>query len=165
MRIGTGFDVHAFCHNRPLILGGVKIPYELGLAGHSDADVVAHAVCDAILGALGQGDIGEHFPDSDAQYQNISSLILLGRVSHTMRQQGFDIENVDITVILQEPRLGAYKEQMKLMLADSMGIDSARVNIKATTTEHLGFTGRHEGIAVQAVVLLKETHENIKIND
>lgn len=165
MRIGTGFDVHAFCHNRPLILGGVEIPYELGLAGHSDADVVTHALCDAILGALGQGDIGEHFPDSDSQYQNISSLILLKRISHCMREQGFAIENVDITVILQEPRLGAYKEQMKLLLADSMGAGSTLVNIKATTTEHLGFTGRREGIAAQAVVLLKETHENIKINE
>lgn len=165
MRIGTGFDVHAFCHNRPLILGGVKIPYELGLAGHSDADVVTHAVCDAILGALGQGDIGEHFPDTDTQYKNIDSLILLQQICQSMREQGFNIGNLDITVILQEPRLGLYKEQMKLTLADSMGIKPALVNIKATTTEHLGFIGRHEGIAAQAAVLLKEIHKDTKTND
>lgn len=165
MRIGTGFDVHAFCRNRPLILGGVKIPYELGLKGHSDADVLTHAICDAILGALGQGDIGEHFPDTDPQYENIGSLILLRHVCSIMRKHGYGIENLDITVIVQEPRLGSYKEQMKRILADIMGINTKLVNIKATTTEHLGFTGRREGIAAQAVVLLKDIHENLKIND
>lgn len=160
MRIGSGFDVHAFCRNRPLILGGVEIPYELGLQGHSDADVLTHAVCDAILGALGQGDIGEHFPDTDPRYENIGSLILLRHVCNIMREHGYDIENLDVTVILQEPRLGPYKGQMKLILADTMAIKAKLVNIKATTTEHLGFTGRREGIAAQAMVLLKDTHEN-----
>lgn len=160
MRIGTSFDVHAFCRNRPLILGGVEIPYELGLKGHSDADVLTHAVCDAILGALGQGDIGEHFPDTDPQYENIGSLILLRHVCNIMREHDYDVENLDVTVILQEPHISGYKGRIKIILAETMGIKPKSVNVKATTTEHLGFTGRREGIAVQAVVLLKEIHEN-----
>lgn len=159
MRIGSGFDVHAFGRNRKLILGGVEIPYELGLQGHSDADVLTHAVCDAILGALGQGDIGEHFPDNDPRYANIDSLVLLKHVCNIMHEHGYELENLDVTVILQEPRMSYYKGQIKLLLAETIGTNPANVNIKATTTEHLGFTGRHEGIAAQAVVLLKDKHE------
>lgn len=159
MRIGSGFDVHAFGRNRKLILGGIEIPYELGLKGHSDADVLTHAVCDAILGALGQGDIGEHFPDTDPKYANIGSLILLKHVCNIMREHGYAMANLDVTVILQEPRISPYKGQIKLLLADTIGANPANINIKATTTEHLGFTGRREGIAAQAVVLLKDIHE------
>lgn len=159
MRIGNGFDVHAFGRNRRLILGGIEIPYELGLVGHSDADVLTHAVCDAILGALGQADIGKHFPDTDPKYKDIGSLVLLKHVCNLMREHGYEIENLDATVILQEPRIASYKGPIKLMLAETINTSPANVNIKATTTEHLGFTGRREGIAAQAVVLLKDIHE------
>lgn len=155
MRIGTGFDVHAFGRGRRLILGGVEIPHELGLMGHSDADVLTHAICDAILGALGRGDIGEHFPDTDPAYKGICSLDLLEQVCGLMRKDGYEIENVDATLIMQAPKVGLYKAQIKAKLAAAMDVAENIVNIKATTTEHLGFTGRCEGVAAQAMILLK----------
>jgi 2-C-methyl-D-erythritol 2,4-cyclodiphosphate synthase len=155
MRVGTGFDVHAFAEGRKLVLGGVEIEYCKGLAGHSDADVLIHAVMDAILGACGLGDIGIHFPDSDMKYKNISSLALLEEVRKKMSAKGFDIENIDTVLILQEPKVFKYFEEMKGNVAGTLKIDIARVNLKATTTEHLGFCGRGEGVAAQAVALLK----------
>ncbi len=154
MRVGQGFDVHAFCEGRKLILGGVEIPHESGLAGHSDADVLVHAVCDALLGAAGLGDIGHHFPDSDPQYAGIDSMKLLARVMQSLSELGWSVNNLDATVIAQFPRLAPYIASMRESLASAMGMDVDRCNIKATTTEHLGFTGRGEGIAAQAVVLL-----------
>lgn len=160
MRIGTGFDVHAFGRGRKLILGGVEIPFELGLAGHSDADVLTHAICDAILGALGRADIGAHFPDNDPQYAGVCSLELLKSVCKLMRADGYAIINIDTTVIMQVPKLGPHKLQIRDKLAETMQISPNAINIKATTTEHLGFTGRQEGVAAQAVVLLKNITEN-----
>ncbi len=155
MRIGHGYDVHALATGRPLILGGVRIAYPKGLAGHSDADVLIHAICDACLGAAGLGDIGRHFPDSDPQYQGISSRVLLGRVRDTLIDKQLQIANVDSTVIAQAPRLLPYVEQMRANIAADLGLAEDRVNIKATTTERLGFAGREEGIAAHAVVLLE----------
>lgn len=155
MRVGTGFDVHAFVGGRKLILGGVKIEYGKGLAGHSDADVLVHAVMDAVLGACGLGDIGIHFPDSDMKYKDISSLALLEEVRGKMSSKGFEIENIDTILILQQPKIFKYFERMKENIAGTLKIDIARVNLKATTTEYLGFCGRGEGIAAQAIVLLK----------
>jgi len=155
MRIGHGYDVHAFATGRPLVLGGVRIAYPKGLAGHSDADVLIHAICDACLGAAGLGDIGRHFPDSDPQYQGISSRVLLGRVRDALIEKQLQIANVDSTVIAQAPRLLPYVEQMRANIAADLGLAEDRVNIKATTTERLGFAGREEGIAAHAVVLLE----------
>lgn len=155
MRVGTGFDVHGFAEGRKLILGGVEIEYDKGLAGHSDADVLIHAVMDAILGACGLGDIGIHFPDSDMKYKDICSLALLEEVRKKMLAKGFEIENIDTVLILQEPKVFKYFEEMKENIAGTLKIDIARVNLKATTTEHLGFCGRGEGIAAQAIALLK----------
>jgi 2-C-methyl-D-erythritol 2,4-cyclodiphosphate synthase len=154
LRIGIGYDVHRLVEGRKLILGGVDIPFEKGLLGHSDADVLTHAICDAILGALGLGDIGRYFPDSDPAYKGISSLVLLGEVVTRMQQQLYEIENVDSILIAEKPRLGEYIEQMRTILAKILQTSSDRVNIKATTTEKLGFTGREEGIAAQAIVNL-----------
>lgn len=154
MRIGHGFDAHRFQENRDLVLGGVTVPYHLGLAGHSDADVLTHAVCDALLGAIGEGDIGRHFPDSDAKYKNISSLLLLGFVIKGVYKHGYSIGNIDVTVICQEPKLSPYIDQMREKLAACCQVEKKRVNIKATTTEKMGFTGRLEGISCHAVVLL-----------
>jgi 2-C-methyl-D-erythritol 2,4-cyclodiphosphate synthase len=154
MRTGIGFDVHAFEEGRKLILGGVDIPHNMGLAGHSDADVLVHAVMDAILGACGLGDIGMHFPDNDKKYKDISSLKLLEEVKNKMKTEGFSVENIDTILILQEPKVFRYFEAMKKNIADPLGIDAKKVNIKATTTEHLGFCGRGEGIAAQAIALL-----------
>lgn len=153
MRIGHGFDVHALVVGRPLIIGGVLIPFEQGLAGHSDADVLLHAVCDALLGAAGEGDIGEHFPDTAADFKNIDSRRLLRRV-HELIAAKWTVINVDATVIAQAPRLSAYKAQMATNIAADLRIDPSQVNVKAKTTERLGFTGRGEGIAAEAVVLL-----------
>jgi len=153
-RIGQGFDVHAFCEGRKLILGGVEVPYDLGLAGHSDADVLIHAICDALLGAAGLGDIGHHFPDSDMQYAGIDSTKLLSEVVRNLDQRGWEVNNLDATVIAQAPKLAPYIAGMRQRLAEVMLIDVDRLNIKATTTERLGFTGRGEGIAAQAIVLL-----------
>ncbi|MDQ7011263.1 MAG: 2-C-methyl-D-erythritol 2,4-cyclodiphosphate synthase [Mariprofundaceae bacterium] len=154
LRIGQGFDVHAFAENRRLVLGGVEIPHPLGLAGHSDADVLAHAICDALLGAVGEGDIGRHFPDDDPRYRDADSMTLLQSVLDTVAAVGWRIVNVDATVIAQEPRLAPFVSRMRERLASVLDIAPAQVNIKATTTEHMGFTGRKEGIAAQAVALL-----------
>lgn len=154
MRIGQGFDVHAFAENRKLILGGVEIPYELGLAGHSDADVLIHAICDALLGAAGLGDIGHHFPDNDPKYAGIDSTKLLSEVMCNLADKGLKVGNIDATVIAQRPKLATYIPAIRERLAGLLEIEIDLCNIKATTTEKLGFTGRGEGIAAQAVVLL-----------
>ncbi len=155
MRVGTGFDVHAYASGRKLILGGVEIDHEKGLEGHSDADVLVHAIMDAILGACGLGDIGIHFPDSDMEYRDISSLSLLGEVRKKMEAEGFEIENIDTVLILQEPKVSKYFGKMEENIADILKIDISQINLKATTTEHLGFCGRGEGAAAQAIALLK----------
>lgn len=154
MRIGMGYDVHRLTEGRDLILGGVKIPFEKGLLGHSDADVLIHAVMDALLGAAGLGDIGLHFPDTDEQYRGISSVRLLSRVGDLLEQAGYYIENIDATVIAQRPKLRPYISQMEKNMADALKIDPALVNVKATTEEGLGFTGAGEGISAQAVCAL-----------
>jgi 2-C-methyl-D-erythritol 2,4-cyclodiphosphate synthase len=156
MRVGFGYDVHAFVRDRPLFLGGVEIPHTHGLLGHSDADVLLHAICDALLGAAGLGDIGRHFPDSDPAYKGISSLLLLERTVDLIAQHGFRVQNVDSTVVLQRPRLAPYIDRMVEAVASVMKVSPGRVNIKATTTEKLGFTGREEGIAAYAVALVVE---------
>ncbi|NLJ78353.1 MAG: 2-C-methyl-D-erythritol 2,4-cyclodiphosphate synthase [Tissierellia bacterium] len=152
MRIGVGYDVHSLVEDRKLIIGGVDIPFEKGLLGHSDADVLVHAIMDSILGALGCGDIGKHFPDTDARYRNISSLILLERVHDIMRERGYRVGNVDTTVIAQRPKLAPYIEEMKENIGKVLGTED--VNIKATTTEQLGFEGRGEGMAAYSVCIL-----------
>jgi len=154
LRIGQGFDVHAFCEGRKLILGGVDVPYSRGLAGHSDADVLTHAVCDALLGAAGLGDIGHFFPDTDQSYKDANSLDLLAEVIRHVDKNGLMVAHVDATVLAQEPKLASHMPDMKRNLADIIGVDASCINIKATTTEHLGFTGRKEGIAALAVALL-----------
>lgn len=155
MRIGTGYDVHRLAEGRPLVLGGMEIPFEKGLAGHSDADVLIHAIMDALYGAAGLGDIGQHFPDSDPAYRNISSLLLLRRCREDLLAAGYEIENIDSTVIAQAPRILPYLPQMRARIADALDIDGSRLNIKATTEEGLGFTGEGLGIAAQAVALLR----------
>jgi 2-C-methyl-D-erythritol 2,4-cyclodiphosphate synthase len=154
LRIGQGFDVHALVAGRELILGGIKIPYERGLLGHSDADVLIHALCDALLGAAALGDIGRHFPDSDARYQGADSRMLLREVVKKLKAAGFYVVNVDATIIAQAPRMAPHIPQMINHLALDLGLPETAVNVKATTTEGLGFTGRGEGIAAQAVCLL-----------
>lgn len=154
IRVGHGFDVHAFAENRKLIVGGVEIPFHLGLAGHSDADVLLHAISDALLGAVGLGDIGRHFPDTDAAFAGIDSRILLRRVAEQLRERGWRVGNVDATVIAQAPRMAPHIARMTAHIADDLGIAIDRVNVKATTTEKLGFTGRGEGIAAEAVCLI-----------
>jgi len=156
VRIGHGYDVHRLTQGRKLILGGVDIPYELGLLGHSDADVLTHAVMDALLGAAGLGDIGKAFPDNDPAYADISSLLLLDCVMKMLAQAGFSVGNVDVTVIAQRPKLAGYIPRMREVLAAHMGVSPDLVNVKATTEEGLGFTGSGEGIAAHAVVLLEE---------
>lgn len=159
MRIGNGFDVHALVEGRDLILGGITIAHDKGLSGHSDADVLTHAVMDALLGAAGMKDIGSHFPDTDCAYHNISSLILLNAVMDKLREKDLMVEYVDAVIVAQRPKIAPYMEQMKERLAAIMNISIDRINVKATTTEHLGFTGREEGIAAQAVALLKEPQD------
>jgi len=154
-RIGHGFDVHAFAENRKLIIGGVDIPHDLGLAGHSDADVLLHAICDALLGAAGLGDIGRHFPDTDAAFAGIDSRILLRRVAQQLHERGWRVGNVDATIIAQAPKMAPHIARMTAHIADDLGVTIDRVNVKATTTEKLGFTGRGEGIAVEAVCLIE----------
>ena len=156
LRIGHGYDVHRLAAGRKLILGGVEIPYEKGLDGHSDADVLTHAVMDALLGACGLGDIGRHFPDSDERYRGISSLLLLDHVAALLRQQGYGVVNVDVTLIAQAPKVGPYRQQMADNLATHIGISSEQINVKATTEEHLGFTGSGEGMACHAVALVEK---------
>lgn len=154
MRIGHGFDTHRYGPGDHLILGGVRIPFEQGMLAHSDGDVLLHALCDALLGALGQGDIGRHFPDSDAQFRGIDSRVLLRRVAALVGEQGLRVGNADLTLIAQAPRMAAHTDAMRANIAADLGIEAAAVNVKATTTEGLGFTGRTEGIAANAVVLL-----------
>ncbi len=156
MRIGTGYDVHKLTEGRKLILGGVEIPYEKGLLGHSDADVLIHAVMDAILGAAALGDIGKHFPDTDPAFEGISSVVLLKNVSRIITDAGYRIGNIDATVIAQAPRLAPHIEKMRENIAEALACETDRVSVKATTEEHLGFTGRKEGISAQAVCLLEE---------
>lgn len=156
-RIGTGFDFHRLVADRRLVLGGVEIPFELGLLGHSDADVLLHAVCDAILGALGLGDIGRHFPDTDARFKDISSRLLLEDVAGKMRQAGFQIGNLDVTVLAERPKIFRYCDAMRDNLARALDCRSELINIKATSLEGAGAIGRGEGIAAQAAVLLRRT--------
>lgn len=154
MRVGIGYDVHRFIEGRKLILGGLDIPYHMGLLGHSDADVLVHAIMDALLGAASLGDIGKHFPDNDGEYENISSLLLLDKVVEMVRKKGFQCNNVDCTIIAQSPKLSPHIVLMEEKLALHLNIEVDRVNVKATTTEKLGFTGRKEGIAALAICSL-----------
>lgn len=155
MRIGQGFDAHALVAGRKLVIGGVEIPYEKGLAGHSDADVLIHAVCDALLGAAGLGDIGAHFPDTDARFKNIDSRKLLREVARLLAGHSLAVLNVDATVIAQAPKIAPYITQMRNNIAADLGVSAADVNVKAKTTEKLGFIGRGEGIAAEAIALLE----------
>lgn len=154
VRVGAGFDVHPLVEGRPLILGGVRLEHPRGLAGHSDADVLAHAVADALLGAAGLGDLGEHFPPGAPSTAGADSLVLLERVGQMVRERGWRVGNVDCTVIAERPKVAPHREAMRANLARALGIAAADVSVKATTTERLGFTGREEGIAAQAVVLI-----------
>lgn len=156
MRIGHGYDVHRLVGDRDLILGGVNIPHHHGLDGHSDADVLLHAVSDALLGAAGLGDIGRHFPDTDPQYKGADSLKLLEIVGVKVAEAGYRVSNIDVTMIAQRPKLKNYIPQMERNIAGALNIDASRVNVKATTEEHLGFTGNEEGMACHAVCLLEE---------
>ncbi|NDL67999.1 2-C-methyl-D-erythritol 2,4-cyclodiphosphate synthase [Anaerotalea alkaliphila] len=155
MRIGSGYDVHRLVEGRDLVLGGVRIPHPKGLLGHSDADVVVHAVMDALLGAMGLGDIGKHFPDTDPAYEGASSLRLLAKVAELMESQGFMLGNLDATIIAQAPKLLPHMDSMRTNIAAAMDVDRNRINLKATTEEGLGFTGRQEGISAQAVCLIE----------
>lgn len=159
MRIGMGYDVHRLTEDRDLIIGGVKIPYEKGLLGHSDADVLLHAICDALLGAAALGDIGKRFPDSDPQYKGISSLILLKKVGELLEENCFFVENIDATIIAQAPKMRPYIDTMRENIAGELGIDISQVNVKATTEEGLGFTGKGEGISAQAICMLNSPRE------
>ncbi len=154
-RVGLGFDAHAFAAGRRLVLGGVEVPHHLGLAGHSDADVLVHAIMDALLGACAAGDIGAHFPDTDPAYEGISSIVLLEEVIGLVREKGYRVVNADCVVVAQEPRLSPYIDSMRALLASTMRIEPDQVGLKATTTEGMGFTGRGEGIAAIATVLLE----------
>ena len=155
MRTGIGYDVHRLAVGRKLVLGGVVIPFEKGLLGHSDADVLTHAVCDALLGAAGLGDIGEHFPDTDTKYKDISSLTLLAHTKVMIQEKGFVIQNLDTIVFAEMPKIGPYRKQMQQNLGSALNVDPANVNIKATTTEGLGTIGRGEGIAAMCVALVE----------
>ena len=161
MRIGTGYDVHRLTEDRLLILGGVTIPYEKGLLGHSDADVLVHAIMDALLGAAALGDIGKHFPDSEPQYKGISSMKLLAHVRELLEQHGYLVGNIDSTIVAQAPKLAQFLPQMMDNIAEVLGIEATQVNVKATTEERLGFTGSGEGIAAQAVCLLNSVRDEV----
>ena len=156
MRVGYGYDIHRLKAGRKLVLGGVHIPFEKGLLGHSDADVLLHAVCDALLGAAGLGDIGTHFPDTDPRLKDISSMILLERTGEMIREKGFDIANLDTTVLAEAPKLAPYRETMIQRISDALDVPPDRINIKATTMEGIGAVGNREGIAAICMVLLKE---------
>lgn len=164
MRVGMGYDVHRLVPERDLIIGGVKITYEKGLLGHSDADVLLHAIMDALLGAAALGDIGKHFPDNDPAYKGADSLMLLGRVGEILSEEGYVIENIDSTIIAQKPKMAPHIEQMRRNIADTLGLDISRVNVKATTEEGLGFTGTGEGISAQAVALIMSVENYIYDN-
>lgn len=155
LRIGHGYDVHRFCENRKLVLGGVTIDYEKGLLGHSDADVLLHSVCDALLGAAALGDIGKHFPDSDEHYKNIDSMILLKETVRLINYNNYKVVNIDATVVAQQPKIGKYTEKMAENIASACSVPKSFVNVKATTEENLGFTGRLEGISSHAVCLIE----------
>ena len=159
MRVGMGYDVHKLTEGRALILGGEEIPYEKGLLGHSDADVLLHAIMDALLGAAALGDIGKHFPDSDPAYKGISSIRLLEKVTERLAEEGWEIGNVDATILAQKPKLAPHIDEMRANMAKAMNTDPSRVSVKATTEEGLGFTGAEQGIAVQAVCLLHDRRE------
>ncbi|HAL01298.1 MULTISPECIES: 2-C-methyl-D-erythritol 2,4-cyclodiphosphate synthase [unclassified Exiguobacterium] len=159
IRIGQGFDVHAFAEDRKLILGGIEIPHTKGLLGHSDADVLLHTIADAALGAIAAGDIGKHFPDTDPEFKDADSAKLLQHVYALVKQQGYALGNLDATVIAQAPKLRPYIDTMRARIAELLEADIEQINVKATTTEWLGFTGREEGIACQAVILLKRIEE------
>ena len=154
-RIGNGYDVHRLIKGRKLILGGVDIPHSLGLDGHSDADVLCHALCDSLLGASGAGDLGKYFPDTDNKWKGVSSLVLLEKSGELVTERGYEIANIDTTIVAQQPKLGPHIESMTTNIAEILKINSHQVNIKATTTERLGFAGREEGIAAYAVALLQ----------
>ncbi len=160
MRVGHGYDVHRFAEGRRLILGGVELMHTQGLLGHSDADVLTHAVIDAMLGAAALGDIGSHFPDHDPAYRDVSSLLLLGRVAALLYERGYQLSNLDATIVAQAPKLAPYLPAMRQNLSKAIGVPIADINVKATTEEALGFTGRREGMAAHAVVLLKEIEAN-----
>mgnify|MGYP000434761276 FL=1 len=164
MRVGMGYDVHRLVPDRELIIGGVKIPYEKGLLGHSDADVLLHAIMDALLGAAALGDIGKHFPDTDPEYKGADSLMLLRKVGELLSEEGYVIENIDSTIIAQKPKMAPHIEQMRKNIADTLGLDISRVNVKATTEEGLGFTGTGEGISSQAVALIMSVENYIYDN-
>jgi 2-C-methyl-D-erythritol 2,4-cyclodiphosphate synthase len=155
MRVGHGYDAHRYIAGRPLILGGVEIPYEKGLEAHSDGDAVIHAICDSLLGAAGLGDIGSYFPDTDKKFKNIDSRILLREVLAQIKEKSLEIGNIDVTILAQAPKMASHIAAMKSILADDLNVDSTSINIKATTTEKMGFIGRLEGIAVYAVCLLE----------
>jgi len=154
-KIGFGFDAHRFSKDTKLIIGGVEIPFEYGLKGHSDADVLSHAICDALLGALGEGDIGSHFPDSDPKYKGMSSLVFLEETMTLLNERGFEIENLDSVIVCEKPKIAPHIKQMKETLSQVLGISVKSLGIKATTTDQMGFTGTGEGIAAHAVVLIK----------
>ena len=156
MRVGFGYDVHPFVSGRPLVLGGIQIPYLFGLKGHSDADVLIHAICDALLGAIAEGDIGRHFPDTDPKYRDVKSTLLLKKVLSKVRDKGFHPINIDATIVAQKPKLFDNIPRMVKEIANVLEIEAESVNVKATTTEGLGFTGREEGIAAYAVALVEE---------
>ncbi len=160
MRVGIGYDVHKLAEGRKLILGGVEVAHTLGLLGHSDADVLLHAIMDALLGAAAIGDIGKHFPDTDERYKGISSLKLLAHVGELLEQENYVIENIDATIIAQKPKLRPYIEQMEQNIAEVLHIEKNQINVKATTEERLGFTGREEGIASNAICMLSTIYEN-----
>ena len=163
MRIGMGYDVHKLVEDRKLIIGGVEIPYEKGLLGHSDADVLLHAIMDALLGAAALGDIGKHFPDTDPEYKGASSIMLLKRVGELLEENKFLIENIDATIIAQRPKMRDYIDTMRQNIADTLGIDISQVNVKATTEEGLGFTGSGEGISSQAICMLTTPRESMSV--
>ncbi len=157
MRVGIGFDAHRFTEGRPLVLGGVEIPFRFGLQGHSDADVLIHAIMDAILGAIAARDIGQHFPDTDEQFRDISSLILLSKVASLLSKKRFQIGNIDCVALLEEPKLSPFREQMREKISAALGIEKDNVSVKASTTEGLGFSGRGEGVAAYAVAMVEKT--------
>lgn len=154
-RIGFGFDAHKFSEGRKLMLGGLEIPFRIGLSGHSDADVLTHAICDALLGALGEGDIGTHFPDGDPRYKDVSSLTFLTEIMHMLKRKGYEIGNIDCVIVCEKPRIAPHVQAIRDALAKITGLPADRIGIKATTTDGMGFTGRGEGIASYAVALIK----------
>ena len=156
MAIGFGYDVHSLVKKKKLILGGVEIPYSLGLKGHSDADVLVHAIGDAVLGAIGEGDLGKHFPDTDPRYKGISSLVLLRDITGLAKKKGYRVKHLDSTIVAERPKVAAYVDEMATRISETLEVKKERINVKATTTEGLGFTGRGEGIAAYAVVLMEK---------